>query len=88
MSKIELVCFDDAGFDRPSNETPSKTKNANITLQQTKATFSVPKVTITRSSFILEALATTELLNKTKIRYEGVLKNEETIVYNEIKILI
>ena len=72
--------------DRPSNETISNTKNANITLQQTKTTSSVSKVAITGSSVIYKVLGTTELSNeikkiiygiwrtKTEPRYETVLK--------------
>ena len=80
------IMVDDTVSGRPSNETTSNTKNARITLQQTKATSSVSKVTTIDSFVTWEALGTTELSNeikviiydswrtKTKTRYEGVLK--------------
>ena len=85
MANTELVSFGDTGSDSPFNETSSNMKNTNITLQQTQATSSVSKITITGSSIIWEALMTTELSNeiketfyhssrtKTKRRYEGIL---------------
>ena len=67
LANTELVFFDDTGSDRPSNKTTSNTRIANITLQQTKATSSVSKVTITGNSVIWEALGTTELSNEIKV---------------------
>ena len=67
------MMVDDTVSGRPSNETTSNTKNARITLQQTKAT-SPQALGTTELSNEIKAIIYDSWRTKTKTRYEGVLK--------------